>query len=90
VKVDSRVLQTEIIVVDKIVEQIIENSIDPSVEMMEILGKILDLLKLNLTKELQENTELVKVENKMAIMTLNNKEVVLIVEILLPLINTII
>ena len=89
-KVDSRVLQTEIIVVDKIVEQIIENSIDPSVEMMEILGKILDLLKLNLTKELQENTELVKVENKMAIMTLNNKEVVLIVEILLPLINTII
>ena len=55
-------------------DQTIDKHIDPSVEMMEIeiLGKILDLPKLNLTKELQGKMEVVMVNN--------GRKVVVIVE----------
>ena len=60
-------------------EQIIDKLIDPSVEMMEkeILGKILDWLKLSLTKGLQGNEELEMVEIIKQLITSNNIEEIL-------------
>lgn len=68
---------------DKIVDQTIDKHIDPSVEMMEIeiLGKILDLPKLNLTKELQGKMEVVMVENFLRLMmNINIVEILLLVK----------